>query len=74
MQGVLKTDNLSPDGVRVVVNWGGMVVSASIFIPCVNTEKALKQVKDIALLKGWEIVTRVTIEDYKLGLRVWRMT
>jgi hypothetical protein len=74
MQGVLKTDDLSPDGVRIVVNWDNMVVNASIFVPCVNTDKAIKQVKNIALIKGWEIVTRVTIENNKFGLRVWRMT
>ena len=74
MQGVLKTDDLNPDGVRVVVNWDNMVVNASIFVPCVNTDKAIKQVKNIALIKGWDIVTRVTIENNKFGLRVWRMT
>ena len=74
MQGVLKTDDLNPDGVRIVVKWDNMVVSASIFVPCVDTDKAIKQVKNIALIKGWEIVTRVTIENNKFGLRVWRMT
>lgn len=74
MQGVLKTDDLNPDGVRIVVNWDNMVVNASIFVPCVDTDKAIKQVKNIALIKGWEIVTRVTIENNKFGLRVWRMT
>ena len=74
MQGVLKTDDLNPDGVRIVVNWDNMVVNASIFVPCVDTDKAIKQVKNIALIKGWEIVTRVTIEKNKFGLRVWRMT
>ena len=74
MQGVLKTDDLNPDGVRIVVNWDNMVVSASIFFPCINIEKAIKQAKDVALIKGWEIVTRVTIENNKFGLRVWRIT
>ena len=74
MQGVLKTDDLNPDGVRIVVNWDNMVVNASIFVPCVDTDKAIKQVKNIALIKGWEVVTRVTIENNKFGLRVWRMT
>lgn len=74
MQGVLKTDDLNPDGVRIVVNWDNMVINASIFVPCVDTDKAIKQVKNIALVKGWEIVTRVTIENNKFGLRVWRMT
>lgn len=70
----MKTDDLNPDGVRIVVNWDNMVVNASIFIPCINTDKAAKQAKDIALIKGWGIVTRVTIENNKFGLRVWRMT
>ena len=70
----MKTDDLNPDGVRIVVNWDNMVVNASIFIPCINIDEATKQVKDIALIKGWEILTRVTIEDNKFGLRIWRMT
>ena len=74
MQGVLKIDDLNPDGVRIVVNWDNMVINASIFVPCVDTDKAIKQVKNIALIKGWEIVTRVTVENNKFGLRVWRMT
>ena len=40
----------------------------------VEFNEAIKQVKNIALIKGWEIVTRVTIENNKFGLRVWRMT
>ncbi len=70
----MKTDDLNPDGVRIVVNWDNMVVNASIFIPCINIDEATKQAKDIALIKGWEILTRVTIEDNKFGLRIWRMT
>ena len=70
----MKTDDLNPDGVRIVVNWDNMVVNASIFIPCINIDEAIKQAKDIALIKGWEILTRVTIEDNKFGLRIWRMT
>ena len=37
-QGVLKVDDLNPDGVRIVVKWDDMVVGASVFIPCVKTE------------------------------------
>jgi hypothetical protein len=73
-QGILRTYDLSPDGVRVIVNWGKMVVTASIFIPCVNTEDALSQVERITSDKGWSIETKVLIEDEKLGLRVWRTT
>lgn len=71
---MLKILDLDPDGVRVVVDWENMVIGASIFVPCINTEKALTQVKGVAKIKDWEIVTRVVIEDNKLGLRVWRTT
>ena len=29
----LKTHDLNPDGVRIVVDWGAMVVGSSIFVP-----------------------------------------
>ena len=73
-QGILRTYDLNPDGVRVVVNWEKMVVNASIFIPCVNTEEALSQIKRITVEKGWGVETKVLIEDEKLGLRAWRTT
>ena len=71
---MLKILDLDPDGVRIVVNWANMQVNASIFIPCVNITKAKEQAKGVAKLKEWKIITRVVIEDNKLGLRVWRMT
>jgi len=73
-QGILKTDDLNPDGVRVVVNWKKMVINASIFIPCINTEEAKNQIKRITAEKDWRVETRVTIENNILGLRVWRIT
>ena len=69
---MLKVHDLDPDGVRIVVNWDKMQVNASVFIPCVNVNKAKKQAKNVTKLKGWKIVTRVVVEDNKLGLRVWR--
>ena len=71
-QGVLKKDDLNPDGVRIVVNWNDMAVGSSIFIPCLNTEKAMRQVNKVVVEKGWDIKYRVRIEDNKLGLRIWR--
>tara|TARA_A100001391_G_C4984896_1_gene256416 strand:- start:577 stop:792 length:216 start_codon:yes stop_codon:yes gene_type:complete len=71
---MLKTDDLDPDGVRIVVNWENMVVNASIFIPCINVEKAKNQIYKITKAKNWEIIIRATIENNKFGLRIWRMT
>ena len=61
-QGILKTNDLSPDGVRIIVNWDDMVTSSSVFILCVNTQAA----------RGWQTESQVRVEDNKLGVRIWR--
>tara|TARA_R110000868_G_scaffold379228_1_gene645003 strand:+ start:675 stop:902 length:228 start_codon:yes stop_codon:yes gene_type:complete len=71
-QKVLKVDDLNPDGLRITINWGVMDVKSSIFIPCINTEKAKDQLKKLAKRKKWEFEVQICIEDKKLGLRVWR--
>tara|TARA_R110000782_G_scaffold189632_1_gene279513 strand:+ start:215 stop:442 length:228 start_codon:yes stop_codon:yes gene_type:complete len=72
-QKVLKIDDLNPDGLRITVNWEVMDVKSSIFIPCINTEKAKDQLKKLAKRKKWEFEVQICIEDKKLGLRVWRI-
>jgi hypothetical protein len=69
---VLRDDDLSPDGVRVIVAWADMDIGTSVFIPCVNTVEAKKQIKDLFRHKMWRHVIRVRIENGKLGVRVWR--
>jgi phosphoribosylamine-glycine ligase len=71
-QGVLKTDDLNPDGVRIVVNWDDMVAGASVFIPCINTDEAMKQAAAITLEKGYKTEGRVVVENSILGIRIWR--
>ena len=72
-QGILKIDDLNPDGVRIIVNWDSMVTSSSVFILCINTAKCVEQVDKIAKRKGWSIETQVREENKKLGVRVWRV-
>ena len=69
---IIRLNDLQPDGVRIRVSWEKMVVNASIFIPCIDTDTALKQVKNIAEEREWVITTRVQIEAGKLGVRIWR--
>tara|TARA_R110001592_G_scaffold210452_1_gene461955 strand:+ start:5637 stop:5864 length:228 start_codon:yes stop_codon:yes gene_type:complete len=71
-QKVLKIDDLNPDGLRITVDWGAMDIGYSVFIPCVNTEKAKDQIKNVAKMKYWTVETRVVEENGKLGLRTWR--
>jgi len=72
-QNPLKIDDINPDKIKVVVQWDDMVVGASAFIPCVDTEKAKQQLEKIAELKSWQVAVRVRIENKMFGLRIWRI-
>jgi|TARA_R110002153_G_scaffold52701_7_gene147555 hypothetical protein len=50
-----------------------MVINSSIFVPCINTQEATRQVKKIVVDKNWGVEIKVRIEGEKLGLRVWRI-
>jgi len=69
-----RLDDLNPDGIRIVVNWEGMVVGASVFVPCVNTSKLKLQLKNIEQLKGWNLKATPKIENQQFGVRIWRTT
>jgi len=71
---VLKTYDLNPDGVRIIVNWDDMVIGSSVFILSVNIQEALTQIKKVMNAKGWKYQMQIRIEDEKLGVRVWRLT
>ena len=70
--GVLKTDDINPDGLKVTIDWAAMDVGTSFFLPCINTEKARKQLKSVAKMKDFTLEIKIRVEDEKLGLRVWR--
>jgi hypothetical protein len=69
---MLMLDDLSPDGVRIVVNWDKMVIGASIFVPCINTQKAKEQVVKLCKGRRWQATIKIVIENDKLGIRIWR--
>jgi hypothetical protein len=50
-----------------------MVVGASVFIPCIDTENTKKQVAKIIKSKGWEYKASVAVENGCQGVRVWRI-
>jgi len=68
----LKTDDINPDIVKIIIQWDKMVVGASVFVPCVDTEKAKQQLEKVAELKSWQVATRVRIESGIFGVRMWR--
>lgn len=69
---VLRTDDLNPDGVRIVVNWDDMVVGTSVFVPCINTEEAMRQAAKILVAKDYKTEAKVVVENKILGIRIWR--
>lgn len=69
---VAKIDDLNPDGLKITVDWESMDVGMSFFLPCIDIDKAKKQLKDVAKMKNFELELRTVIENKKLGLRVWR--
>jgi len=72
-RGVLRTYDLCPDGVRIVVEWSAMAVGTSIFVPCINTAKAIAEAKTITAGKGWDIEVQVGVVDDKWGVCIWRV-
>ena len=68
----LKIDDINPDTVKIIVQWDKMVVGASVFIPCIDTEKAKQQLEKVAELKSWQVEMRVRIENEMFGVRIWR--
>jgi len=69
---VLKIDDIAPDGVRIVIDWGTFELGASMFIPCVDTEEAVKQLRKITSRKGIKFSHKAMIVNEKWGVRIWR--
>ena len=69
----LKIDDLNPDKVKIIVSWGDMVIGASVFIPCIDTQKAKEQVQEVAERNLWQVTVRVCIENEMFGVRIWRI-
>jgi hypothetical protein len=69
----IRLSDLSPDGVRIVVDWDKFLTGTSLFIPCINTKKAYGQLLEVTKLGKHEVVSRVTVESGKYGIRIWRL-
>lgn len=69
----LMVTDISPDGVRIVIDWSKFIPGASVFVPCVNTAKAIEDIVKATGVTKQEMTKRVRIEDGKYGVRVWRV-
>lgn len=64
--------DIAPDGIPIKVEWDKFVPGSSVFIPSINTVKAVNHVVRVNKFTKRNIISRVTIEDGKYGVRVWR--
>lgn len=71
---IVREDDLYPDGVRVKIAWDVWDVGMSTFIPCIATNRAINQMKEVAFYKNVTMVHKVVIEDGVFGIRFWRRT
>jgi hypothetical protein len=60
-------------GLKFQVNWKNFVVGSSFFIPCLDAEEALLQIKRTTDRLGYHIRTLSVVEKGISGLRVWRI-
>jgi hypothetical protein len=69
---ILRTYDINPDGVRIVLDWDAFVVGASFFVPCINTDLAVKQLTTITDNRLQQVTTKIRVENGRLGVRIWR--
>lgn len=67
------TDDMSPDGVRIAVEWDKWEIGMSVFVPALYVNAAISQFEAQARKRGWGIVTQVRVESGYLGVRAWRI-
>lgn len=63
---------VDPDGVPFRVRLDLINEGDSIFIPCLNTDRATTQIQYIASVNYMRFKCRVVIENGKYGIRAWR--
>ena len=61
------------EGISYNVNWRNFKTGYSIFIPCLNSDVAKKEVLRVTKRLKIEVVMKVVIEEGVKGLRIWRI-
>jgi hypothetical protein len=61
------------NGVDYQVKWAEFTPGASLFIPAIDTESAIKALKKESERLEFEFVHKVVVEDGVLGVRIWRL-
>lgn len=61
------------EGISYNVNWRNFKTGYSIFIPCLDSDIAKKEVLRVTKRLKIEVVMKVVIEEGVKGLRIWRI-
>lgn len=69
---MLNKKKLNPDGVDIKISWASLNVTDSVFIPCINTNRARRQVLNIVKELDMRVKIVVCSSNGYLGIRVWR--
>lgn len=65
-------DDIRPDGVLIRIFWDKFEIGSSAFIPCLNTTKAVVQIRSVLKSKNMKFDHTARIENGYYGLRIWR--
>ena len=60
-------------GLDFRINWAKFIVGASFFVPCLDVEEALIQIKRTTTRLRFRIKALAVIEKGVYGLRIWRI-
>lgn len=60
------------EGVEYRLNWAEFTVGSSFFIPCVNAETAEQALRKKMERLGYEVISKIVIEEGIRGVRIWR--
>ena len=62
---------INPDGLDIELPWEKCEVGSSMFIPCINFNRAGNQLHRVTKEIGVKVVKKRVIENGRIGLRVW---
>ena len=68
-----RLEDLSPDGVKFVVNWDELTPGTSLFVPCIDAVECVTQFDLLAKSRRWTYLYRWRVEAGLSGVRFWRL-
>jgi hypothetical protein len=69
----LKYSDISPDGVRIVIDWTKFKPGTSVFVPCIDTKRAISDIANASGIPKADLIKRVCVDKGRYGVRVWRL-